>query len=141
MTASQRSLADRKREDEILALLEQIRTAGSAGCTGPAPVPAARLSARLLCADRVFADDIAKTRSTAQTDSQGRNATDRLAGAGYTPLTWWESTAVGASSAEAAVSLMLKDPQACSRWTDAAFTEVGVGVAGDSAVVTLASAK
>jgi uncharacterized protein YkwD len=139
--ASGRSLADRKREDEILALLEQIRTKGAAGCTGAMPVPEVRLSPRLLCADRVFADDIVKTRSTAPTDSQGRSATDRLSAAGYTPLMWWESNAVGASSAEAAVALMLKDPQACSRWTDGTFTDVGVGVAGDSAVVTLASGR
>jgi uncharacterized protein YkwD len=139
--ASQRSLADRKREDEILALLEQIRAKGAAGCTPAAPVPAVRLSARLLCADRVFAGDIEVTRSTAQTDSMGRTATGRLAAAGYTPLMWWESTAVGASSAETAVALMLADPQACGRWTDGTFTDVAVGVSGDSAVVTLASGR
>jgi uncharacterized protein YkwD len=139
--ASQRALADRKREDEILALVEQIRTQGALGCTGATPVAEVRLSARLLCADRLFADDIRVTRSTAQTDSLGRSATDRLSGAGYTASTWWESLAVGANSAQAAVTLMLKDPQACSHWTDATVTDVGVGVAGDSAVVTLATGR
>ena len=139
--ASGRSLADRKREEEILLLLEQARTKGITGCTLATPVQPLRLSTRLLCADRVFADDIEKTRSNAQTDSQGRSATDRFSAAGYTPLMWWESNAVGASSAASAVALMLEDPQACANWTNGTFTDVGVGVAGGSAVVTLASAR
>jgi uncharacterized protein YkwD len=136
--AADRGAADRTREDEVLAVIQGIRAGTMTGCKN-ASAPPLRLSNALVCADRVFADDIRVTRSNSATDSMGRTAMARYTAAGFSAGTWWESNAVGARSAADAVMLMLADPQACANWTNPALTSVGVGVSGDAVVATFAN--
>jgi uncharacterized protein YkwD len=134
-----RSAADRTHEDEILSLLEQTRAAGGITCgTNPvsAPVSAMRLDARLTCAARVFASDLAVTRTRSLTDSQGRDTVARLSLAGYTQQYWAESYTMNAGSSSDALSMMLADTSSCPQLVSSTYIDVGIGVMGDVYVVT-----
>jgi hypothetical protein len=133
----------RTREEELLALLQALRTTGDSRCpAGDAPgasaVPALRYDARLVCAARVLARDLDATRDPGLMDSQGRTTPQRLMAAGYTPRSWGESFALDARSAAHALELMLSgDSGACARLRDADNGDVGVGGFGDTLVVTI----
>jgi uncharacterized protein YkwD len=136
------SVADRTREEELLALISELRTAGGTRCGAAAPSAAAaapRLDMRLTCAARVLAVDIAASRSLSVVDSQGRTTDERVHAAGYAPRNWGETLAIEADTALEARDLMLSDPQACTALLSPTFPELGVGSAGDVLVVTLSA--
>lgn len=131
----------RTREEELLALLQTLRTSGGARCAGSAaanPAPALRFDPRLVCAARVWARDIDATRTPGPQDSQGRTTEERMMAAGYTARLWGDSFAVDANSAAHALELMMAgDSGSCARLTDADYTDVGVGGIGDTLVITI----
>jgi uncharacterized protein YkwD len=134
------ALDERTREEEVLARLTEVRAAGATSCGGAAsarPSAALRLDARLTCAARVLAQDLAVTRALSVVDSEGRSTEDRLRAAGYRPSLWADGFALEARSAMEALDLMLSDSQACTQLTSASFADIGVGGAGDVLVVTL----
>jgi hypothetical protein len=132
---------DRTREEELLALLQDLRVAGGAPCPGgaAAPAPALRFDPRLVCAARVWARELAETQDPAAQDSAGRTGGDRIMAAGYAPRMWWESYALDAPSAVRALELMTDDAGSCGRLTDPVFTDVGIGSAGATLVVSIAT--
>jgi uncharacterized protein YkwD len=137
-----RDAADRKREDELLAAIAALRSDGGVTCGSAAaslPVPAVRLDPRLICNARVLALDIAAHGVSGLTDSQGRTTPDRLNAVGYDQSLWGESFAIDARNADAALQYMLADADTCMRLSDARFHDVGVGVAGNTWVLTIAS--
>jgi uncharacterized protein YkwD len=137
-----RERRDRTREDELLEHLQTVRTDGGTRCgNGQASrsVAPLRLDARLLCSARVRALDLEATRDPSPVDSVGRDTQDRFTAAGYTARMWGESFAVDADDAGRALELMLDDVDSCARLVDAAFGDVGVGSAGSTMVIAIAS--
>jgi uncharacterized protein YkwD len=137
------SSGDRTGEEQFLDGLQAIRTAGGVTCGSNAPsavLPPLRLDARLLCAARVFAADVAVTRATSNlVDSQGRNTQDRLTLAGYTARAWGEAYSLRGPVATDALNAMLGDTAICSALTDSSYQDVGVGSSAEAYVITLAS--
>lgn len=136
---SERSDADRAREDQLLAELANLRAVGDVVCgENPAsePAPPLRLDARLWCAARVFATDLSPTAEFTLVDSSGRVTQDRMLLAEYEVVEWGESIGVGPSAAEA-LEAMLTDVDSCVRLSAGRMLDVGVGVVGGVAVVTL----
>lgn len=129
---------ERTQEDELLALLQQMRTQGGGSCGGM-PLPALRFDPRLLCDARVLASDMAKTRSLSLTDSQGHTTQQRMSSAGYNATQWGEAFALQASTAARALQLMLMDQANCTQLTSARIKDFGVGVSGDVYVATFGS--
>jgi uncharacterized protein YkwD len=139
---AERTAALRTLEDALLALMNELRTAGGTSCAGgaaQAAAPALRFDPRLLCAARVLAADLAATGMRDLTDAEGRDTGARLRAAGYAPGLWSESFALDARSAERARDLILMDTGSCMRLFDPTFTEIGVGSADGVLVVTLAA--
>jgi len=136
--AASADATQRTHEDELLALLQQIRTQGGGTCGGQA-LPALRFDSRLLCDARVLAMDMAKTRSLSLTDSQGHTTQQRMSSAGYDPTQWGESFALQAPSAARALQLMLMDQANCVQLTSARIHDFGIGVSGDVYVATFGS--
>lgn len=138
-TASQ---ADRGAEEQLLALLQQDRVAGSTACASgetSAAAPPLRLDGRLSCVARVRALDQEATGVTGPNDSEGRDAAERASLAGYEALVWWESYAFNAASGSQAYDRMLTDADSCPELGNPQYTDVGVGKAGDTFVVVLAA--
>lgn len=136
-----RGQTDRTHEDELLDLLQQTRVAGGATCgtSGATAVAPLRLDARLTCAARAFASDLANTHSTSLTDSQGRDTQARMALAGYQSTAWADSFALDSASAADALTVMLAGASSCPQLVSADYLDVGIGVAGNTYVVTLGS--
>ena len=139
-----RDPADRAREDELLALVQALRADGGVSCVAGAtgsppstPAPPLRLDPRLLCTARVLAADLAQTHARSLTDSAGRTSQDRLAAVRYTAQAWGESFAIMIDSPASALDAMLADADSCARLTDSAFTEVGIGSAGDAMALSI----
>ena len=134
-------MAARAREDRLLELVQSMRAAGGTRCGGAAAAAAApelRLDPRLICEARVFALDLDESGFSGLADSQGRTTDDRLALVGYRAQLWGESFALQTSDAQAALELMLAQADSCMRLTDAQYVDVGVGLARDTWVVTIA---
>jgi len=135
-----RSRDDRTHEEELLALLSDMRSAGGIVCAGAVPsqaLPVLRYDPRLTCAARVLAADIEQTRARSLTDSAGRTTEQRMQAAGYTPVLWSESFALEARSSDRALEIMLSDQGTCQRFAEARYRAVGVGSAGDVHVMSL----
>lgn len=133
---------ERVRHDELIDLVEQARLSGGIDCGNgvlTAPVTAVRPDPRLFCAARIFADDLAVTRSLSLTDSSGHVTLDRMALAGYSAQTWTEGFGVDASSPAEGWSFMLESVDFCSHFADPGNTDIGVAISGDVYVVTLGS--
>ncbi len=129
-------------EEELLARLQDLRAAGgnTCGTTAPAaPAAGLRFDARLVCAARVLAADLAVTRALSVTDSDGRDTRDRLTAAGHTPSLWADGFALDPADATQALELMRTDDGTCQRLTDGRYDAVGVGAADGVLVITIAA--
>jgi len=132
---------ERASEDELFALLQNLRAAGGIPCGSGAAAPPASVSVRangaLFCAARVFAADIEGQGTRGLVDSSGRGTRERLQAAGYAARLWAEAFAVSSPSANDALGVMLADESACTGLTRDGYTELGVARVGDTYVVTL----
>ncbi|HEY3496555.1 MAG TPA: CAP domain-containing protein [Polyangiaceae bacterium] len=134
--------AERTRQDGLLELIAGLRSAGGVDCGGPEPsagVAPLRWDARLACAARALAGDMAATRRQSLVDSGGRDTVTRLGLAGYTPRVWAESFALVPGDEQAALTTMLRDQGSCLSLVSAGFTQIGVGNEDDAYVVTIGS--
>lgn len=132
----------RAAEEQLLALLQQNRVAGSTTCASgetPAPAQPLRLDGRLSCVARVRALDQEATGVIGPSDSQGRGALERAGLAGYEASVWWESYAYNAASGSQAWERILADADSCAEFGNPQYSDVGVGQAGDTFVVLLAA--
>jgi hypothetical protein len=130
----------RTRQDSLLVLLEELRSAGGIDCGGAAPsvaVAPLRWDTRLACAARALASDMAETRRQSLTDSAGRDTVARLALVQYAARAWGEAFALVPGDANMALAAILGDSDSCSRLVSPTFTQVGVGNVGDAYVVTI----
>ena len=127
------------RQDRLLGLVEGMRVAGGVECGGAAaslPVAELRWDPRLACAARALATDMASTRALSLVDSAGRDTKARLMLVGYSARVWGESFALTPGDEASALAAMLSDLDSCSRFVDAAFADIGVGVLADAYVIT-----
>jgi uncharacterized protein YkwD len=136
-SVASRNTSDRAHEDELLELIQQARANGATCGEGSAAAPPLRLDASLLCAARVFAIDVARTRASSLVDSAGRNTQARMALAGYPQNYWAEVFTFDAASASAALATWLAKSDLCSQLLDPKYADVGLGSAGSTYVVTL----
>lgn len=129
-------------EEELLAVLQTRRVDGGTVCGAAEPAPAVaplRLDARLRCAARFLAADIRETRAETLVDSLGRDTPERLALTGYEQRIWVEAFELAVTSADDALSRMLAEDGVCSELLGDGYADVGVGRAGDVAVLTVAA--
>lgn len=134
--------ATRTRQDSLLVLLEGLRSAGGVDCSGAelsVAVAPLRWDARLACAARALALDMATTRRQSLTDSAGRDTVARLELVQYAERVWGESFALVPGDADAALAAILRDQDSCTRLLGPAFTQIGVGNVDDAYVVTIGS--
>ncbi len=75
---------------------------------------------------------------TGPADSQGRDAPERAALAGFDVSLWWESYAYNAASGSQAYDRILTDADSCPELGNPQYTDVGVGTAGDVFVLLAA---
>lgn len=133
----------RVREDELLALVQEMRETGGVTCGTAAPsepVPTLlRHRGSLRCAARVLAVDVDAGTNRQLVDASGRDTGDRLAASGYPDALWAEGYVVNATTASDALAVMLADETSCAILTSDGFTDVGVGSVGRATVVTLAA--
>lgn len=129
-------------EEALAEAVEQLRSAGGNVCENgstTAQLPLLRIDARLMCAARALARDMASTGNHLLTDSAGRNTEARLALAVYPQTRWAEGFAWDVASADAALKRMLEDAGFCTGFKDAALMDLGVGYSSDVFVVTIAA--
>lgn len=129
-------------EEELLAALQARRVAGGTACGAEAElgaVAAVRLDPRLRCVARFLSLDVEETRSQSLVDSLGRSTPERLALAGYAQRVWFEAFELDVLDAEDALSGMLAQTDVCTELLADNYTDVGVGRAGDVAVITVAA--
>lgn len=129
-------------EEELLASFQAQRVGGGTVCPTSepaAPVAPLRLDPRLRCAARFLAGDIRETRAETLVDSLGRGTPERLALTGYEQRIWVEAFELAVSSADEAVSRLLSQDGVCTELVSDRYADVGVGRAGDVAVLTVAA--
>lgn len=127
-------------QDRLLALVQALRTEGGIDCGNAelsVPVPALLWDARLACAARLLAADMAISRVRSLLDSAGRDSEERISLVGYSQRIWAEAFALGSTDEASARDVILADGPLCSRFVDAQFVHIGVGSAGDALVVTI----
>jgi len=129
-------------EEALLASLQRLRIEGGTACGAEEPLAAVaglRLDPRLRCAARFLALDVEQTRSQSLVDSLGRATPERLALAGYAQSLWFEAFELDVVDAEDALSGMLSQTNVCRELAGGSYADVGVGRAGDVAVITVAA--
>ena len=126
-------------EEQLLDMLEQARLDGSVVCDGSvSPAAAAvRPDARLFCAARLLAANLAAHGGTTLVDSQGRNTAARMQLVGYSSTFWAEGFASSMKSSANAWSTMLQSTDFCSVAASPQLQDAGVGVWDGTYVVTL----
>jgi len=126
-------------EEQLLDVVERARLEAKVVCDGSAlpAAPAVRPDARLFCAARLLAADLAAHGGTTLVDSQGRDTVARMQLAGYSGTFWAEGVAFGVQNASEAWSEMSTSADFCSLAAGATLNDVGVGVWGGTYVVTM----
>ncbi|MBN1609996.1 MAG: hypothetical protein JW940_25440 [Polyangiaceae bacterium] len=128
-------------EEQLLDVVERARLDASIVCDGSTfpGAAAVRPDARLFCAARLLAADLAAHGGTTLVDSQGRDTAARMQLAGYSGTFWAEGFGFGVKSASEAWSEMLKSADFCGVAAGAMLKDVGVGVWGGAYVVTMSA--
>jgi hypothetical protein len=129
-------------EEELLARFQAERVDGGTVCGSGEPAAAApplRLDPRLRCAARFLAADVRETRAETLVDSLGRGTPERLGLTGYEQRIWVEAFELAVSSTDDALSRLLSEEGVCSELLSDRYADVGVGRAGDVAVLTVAA--
>jgi uncharacterized protein YkwD len=127
-------------EAEVLRLTNLNRTAGYT-CTDShtgehtvmPPVPALTWNANLATAARLHSSDLAKNNYFSHNSLDGTNPGTRITRAGYAWSTYGENIAAGYSNPAAVVAGWMSSYGHCLNIMDAAFTDLGVGYAYNSA--------
>jgi hypothetical protein len=135
--------AARRREDELLTLVQAMREAGGVTCGASAaslPAPTLlRQRGSLRCAARVLATDVDAGSARGLVDASGRSTRARLAAAGYVDTLWAEAFAINAPSPTDALVRMLSDESSCLALTRDGYLDIGVGCTGQASVASLAA--
>lgn len=117
-------------EDQVLTLVNQKRAAG-ATCGGVVKPPVAALTsnAKLRCAARVHAKDMATQNYFSHTSLNGTQFYQRITNAGYTWTQVAENIAAGQATAASVVAGWMASTGHCNNIMNGALKNIGVGYA------------
>lgn len=116
-------------EDEVLALVNQVRAQGtSCGGTSMPAVPSLQSNDALRCASRLHSVDMVERDFFDHVNPDGEEPWDRFEAVGYAWSTAGENIAAGYPDAASVMEGWLTSPGHCLNIMSADFTEIGVGV-------------
>jgi len=119
-------------QQEILNRVNQARAAGrSCGTTYYGPAPALAWNTNLFNAAGAHSTDMAANNYFSHTSLDGRNAGQRITGAGYAWSAYGENIAAGQTSAQSVVDGWLASPGHCANIMNPGYADIGTAcVAG-----------
>jgi uncharacterized protein YkwD len=118
------------REDEMLALVNELRAAGAECPTRTfSPAPPLSSNEALRRAARLHSMDMATEGYFSHTSLDGRDPFQRMADEGYDGQPGGENIAAGSDTAEGTFSQWVTSSGHCANMASASFTEIGIGTA------------
>lgn len=119
-------------QQEILDRVNQARAAGrSCGAAYYGPAPALAWNANLFNAASAHSTDMAANNYFSHTSLDGRNAGQRITGAGYAWSAYGENIAAGQTSVQSVVDGWLASPGHCANIMNPRYADIGTAcVAG-----------
>ena len=120
-------------QQEILNRVNQARAAGrTCGSSSYGPAPALRWNGVLFNAAGAHSTDMAANNYFSHTSQDGRNAGQRITGAGYAWSAYGENIAAGQTSAQAVVDGWLASPGHCANIMNASYADIGTACVASS---------
>ena len=120
-------------QQEILNRVNQARAAGrTCGSTSYGPAPALRWNGVLFNAAGAHSTDMAANNYFSHTSQDGRNAGQRITGAGYAWSAYGENIAAGQTSAQSVVDGWLASPGHCSNIMNASYADMATACVASS---------
>lgn len=113
-------------QQDILDRVNQARAAGrSCGTTYYGPAPALAWNANLFNAAGAHSTDMAANNYFSHTSLDGRNAGQRITGAGYAWSAYGENIAAGQTSVQSVVDGWLASPGHCANIMNPSYADIG----------------
>ena len=120
-------------QQEILNRVNQARAAGrSCGTTYYGPVPALSWNTNLFNAAGAHSTDMAANNYFSHTSLDGRNAGQRITGAGYGWSAYGENIAAGQASVQSVVDGWLASPGHCANIMNPGYADIGTACVASS---------
>jgi uncharacterized protein YkwD len=120
-------------QQEILSRVNQARAAGrTCGSTRYGAAPALRWNGVLFNAAGAHSTDMAANNYFSHTSQDGRNAGQRITGAGYAWSGYGENIAAGQTSAQAVVDGWLASPGHCANIMNANYADMATACVASS---------
>lgn len=120
-------------QQEVLSRVNQARAAGrTCGTAYYSPATALRWNGNLLTAAGAHSTDMAANNYFSHTSLDGRNAGQRITGAGYAWRAYGENIAAGQTSVQAVVNAWLSSPGHCANIMRSTFVDIGVACVASS---------
>lgn len=120
-------------QQEILDRVNQARAAGrTCGSSSYGPAPALRWNGVLFNAAGAHSTDMAANNYFSHTSQDGRNAGQRITGAGYAWSAYGENIAAGQTSAQAVVDGWLASPGHCANIMNASYADMATACVASS---------
>ena len=120
-------------QQEMLERVNQARAAGrSCGTTYHGPAPALAWNANLFNAAGAHSTDMAANNYFSHTSLDGRNAGQRITGAGYAWRAYGENIAAGQTSVQSVVDGWLASPGHCANIMNANLVDIGAACVASS---------
>lgn len=120
-------------QQEILDRVNQARAAGrSCGTTYYGPAPALAWNTNLFNAASAHSTDMAANNYFSHTSLDGRNAGQRITGAGYAWSAYGENIAAGQTSVQSVVDGWLASPGHCANIMNPGYADIGTACVASS---------
>jgi len=120
-------------QQEILDRVNQARAAGrSCGTTYYGPAPALAWNTNLFNAASAHSTDMAANNYFSHTSLDGRNAGQRITGAGYAWSAYGENIAAGQTSVQSVVDGWLASPGHCANIMNPVYADIGTACVASS---------
>lgn len=120
-------------QQEILNRVNQARAAGrSCGSTYYGPAPALGWNTNLFNAASAHSTDMAANNYFSHTSLDGRNAGQRITGAGYAWRAYGENIAAGQTSVQSVVDGWLASPGHCANIMNPSYADIGTACVASS---------
>jgi uncharacterized protein YkwD len=120
-------------QQELLDRVNQARAAGrSCGTTYYGPAPALAWNTNLFNAASAHSTDMAANNYFSHTSLDGRNAGQRITGAGYAWSAYGENIAAGQTSVQSVVDGWLASPGHCANIMNPSYADIGTACVASS---------
>jgi uncharacterized protein YkwD len=120
-------------QQEIIDRINQARAAGrSCGTTYYGPAPALAWNTNLFNAAAAHSTDMAANNYFSHTSLDGRNAGQRITGAGYAWSAYGENIAAGQTSVQSVVDGWLASPGHCANIMNPGYADIGTACVASS---------